>query len=76
MDGMMTKSKKSEEYINNLDETFEILRRNSMKLNPKKCIFGVIFGRLLRYLVSFNGIEANLEKIKALSGMRSLRSLK
>jgi hypothetical protein len=34
-----------------------------LKLNPKKCIFGVSKGKLLGYLISARGIEANPEKL-------------
>jgi hypothetical protein len=40
-----------------------------MKLNPDKCVFGVIAGKLLGFLVSYRGIEANLEKIKIIEAM-------
>ncbi|XP_077219788.1 uncharacterized protein LOC143853978 [Tasmannia lanceolata] len=36
-----------------------------MKLNPTKCTFGVSAGKLLGFMVSRRGIEANPEKIKA-----------
>ena len=38
-----------------------------MMLNPTKCIFGVPTGKLLGFLVSNRGIEANPEKIKAIT---------
>jgi hypothetical protein len=38
-----------------------------MKLNPAKCVFGVPAGKLLGFLVSERGIEANPEKIKAIT---------
>jgi hypothetical protein len=37
-----------------------------MKLNPTKCVFGVLAGKLLDFLISVRGIEVNLEKIKAI----------
>src|SRR5215216_7668025 len=37
-----------------------------MMLNPDKCVFGVPAGKLLGFLVSERGIEANPEKIKAI----------
>ena len=37
-----------------------------MKLNPNKCAFGVASGKFLGFMVSHRGIEANLEKIKAI----------
>jgi hypothetical protein len=40
-----------------LPETFANLDRYSIKLNPKKCSFGVPTGQLLGYLISERGIE-------------------
>lgn len=37
-----------------------------MKLNPLKCVFGIDFRKFIGYMVNQMGIEANLEKIKAL----------
>ena len=38
-------------------------------LNPAKCAFGVPAGKLLGFLVSNRGIEANPEKIKAITSL-------
>jgi hypothetical protein len=46
---------------------FDNLRRFSIKLNPKKCTFGVPKGKLLGYIVSERGIKANLKKITAIT---------
>ena len=40
-----------------------------MMLNPAKCVFGVLAGKLLGFLVSNRGIEANPEKIKAITSL-------
>ena len=45
-------------------------------LNPEKCTFGVPSGKLLGFLVSSRGIEANPEKIKAIENMKSPTRLK
>ncbi len=45
-------------------------------LNPEKCMFGVPLGKLLGFLVSSKGIEANPEKIKAIKNMKSPTRLK
>ncbi|XP_010679433.1 uncharacterized protein LOC104894800 [Beta vulgaris subsp. vulgaris] len=37
-----------------------------MKLNPKKCVFGVKAGKFLGFLVSKRGIDSNPEKIQAI----------
>ncbi|KAL5539172.1 hypothetical protein UlMin_044785 [Ulmus minor] len=50
VDDMLVKSSKTEEHIQNLKETFEILRRYKMKLNPSKCAFGVSSGKFLEFM--------------------------
>ena len=45
-------------------------------MNPEKCVFRVPKGKLLGYIVSERGIEANLEKIMAISNMGPIRSVK
>ena len=65
VDDIMVKSRKAETLINHLKETFDNLRVYKMMLNPAKCVFGVPAGKLLGFLVSNRGIEANPEKIKA-----------
>jgi len=40
-----------------------------MMLNPTKCVFGIPAGKLLGFLVSERGIEANSEKIKAITSL-------
>lgn len=47
-----------------------------MKLNPEKCVFGVRAGKLLGFLVSERGIEANLEKIDAIQQMKTPTSVR
>ena len=59
-----------------MDETFNNLRRISLKLNPEKCAFGVPSGKLLGFLVSHRGIEANPDKIKAIEQMEAPKCVK
>ena len=40
-----------------------------MRLNPKKCTFGVTFGKLLGHIVSERGIKVDPDKIKAILDM-------
>ncbi|KAL0291449.1 UNVERIFIED_CONTAM: hypothetical protein Sradi_7026200 [Sesamum radiatum] len=54
-----------------LSETFVVLRRYRIKLNPGKCAFGVSGGRFLEFMVTQRGIEANPDKIKAILDMGS-----
>ena len=56
--------------------TFANLRRFNIKLNPEKCVFGVLKGKLLGYIVSERGIEANPKKIMAISNMGPICNVK
>jgi hypothetical protein len=66
----MVKTKRGSTLVEDLTLVFNKLRATRMKLNPDKCIFGVSAGKLLGFLVSHRGIEANPEKIKAIEAMR------
>ena len=61
IDDMLVKSLRAEDHINHLKQSFEVLHKYNMKLNPTKCIFGVTSGKFLRYVVKKCGIEANPE---------------
>ncbi|KAL0435061.1 UNVERIFIED_CONTAM: hypothetical protein Sradi_0214000 [Sesamum radiatum] len=71
VDDMLVKSKKAEEYVKDLEETFSVLRKYKLKLNPAKCAFGVQGGRFLGFMVTQRGIEANPLKIKAIIDMKA-----
>jgi hypothetical protein len=45
------------------------------KLNLTNCIFGVPQGKLLRFIVSHRGIEANPEKITAMAAPRMIKDV-
>ena len=46
---MVVKSKVDSDYINDLGNIFEILRRHKLCLNSAKCSFGVGSGKFLGY---------------------------
>ncbi|KAL0302395.1 UNVERIFIED_CONTAM: hypothetical protein Sangu_3102900 [Sesamum angustifolium] len=54
-----------------LEETFPVLRNYQLKLNLRKCAFGVQGGRFLGFIVTQRGIEANPLKIKAILDMKA-----
>jgi hypothetical protein len=47
-----------------------------MVLNPKKCVFGVSSGKLLGYMVSSQGIDANLKKVEVIDKLQPPRTRK
>jgi hypothetical protein len=75
VDDMVVKIQEEEGVISNLVETFDILRKFKMKLNPEKCTFGVPFEKLLGYMVSHRVIDPILEKVSAISNMKPPESL-
>jgi hypothetical protein len=70
VDGIMVKTKRGSTLVEDLTLVFDTLWATHTKLNPEKCVFGVSAGKLLGFLVSHWGIEANPEKIKAIETMR------
>jgi hypothetical protein len=55
--------------VANLDQAFKCLRAKNIKLNLEKCVFGILRGMLLGFIVSERGIKANPEKISAITNM-------
>ncbi|KAL0332964.1 UNVERIFIED_CONTAM: hypothetical protein Scaly_2197900 [Sesamum calycinum] len=76
VDDMQVKCKEEVKHLNHLQAAFEVMRKYGMKLNPTKCTFGVRGGKFLGYMVSEKGIEANLEKIKAIMQMALPKMIK
>jgi hypothetical protein len=72
---VVVKTRELEGLISNLAETFNSLRKFSMKLNPEKCTFGVPSGKLLGYMVSHRRIDSNPEKVSAIMNMKPPESL-
>ncbi|GKV39926.1 hypothetical protein SLEP1_g47620 [Rubroshorea leprosula] len=50
VDDMIVTSVPAEDHIDDLDETFQNLRRAQMKLNPLKCTFAVESGKFLGFI--------------------------
>ena len=76
MDDIIVKSKKASNLIDDLEIAFKCLREKGIKLNPEKCVFGVPRVMLLGFIVSKRGIEANPEKVSAVTNMGPIRDLK
>jgi hypothetical protein len=76
VDDVFVKTKNSDTLIVDLEETFASLREYRWKLNPNKCVFGVPSGKLLGFIISHRGIEANPEKISAITNMKAPTCIK
>ncbi|GKB59448.1 hypothetical protein Tco_0915634 [Tanacetum coccineum] len=76
VDDMVIKSTFEKEILKDIQETFERFRSINMKLNPKKCPFGVEEGSFLGHLITKQGIKANPSKVKAVTDLDQPRTLK
>jgi hypothetical protein len=76
VDDVVVKSRNSSTLIDDLEETFASLCEYRWKLNPNKCVFGVPSGKLLGIIISHRGIEANPEKISAITSMKAPTCIK
>jgi hypothetical protein len=70
VDDIVVVSKKKENYITDLAETFANMREAKLKLNLEKCVFGVTMGKVLECLIPMKGIEAKLDRIRAITQMK------
>ena len=73
---MLVKSLREDEHLSDHQETFDTLWAYNMKLNSNKCVFGVIAGKFLGFMVSQRGIEVNLEKIQAILELTPPKTIK
>ena len=76
LNDMLVKSRREEDHLEDLRETFDTLRFYNMKLNLGKCAFGVTAGKFLGFMVSQRGIEVNPDKIRAILEMTPPRNVK
>ena len=52
VDDILVKSKEELTHLDDFRETFTTLKQYQMKLNPSKCVFGVVSGKFLGFMVS------------------------
>jgi hypothetical protein len=76
VDDIVVKTRKASDLLSDLETTFKCLKAKGVKLNPEKCVFRAPRGMLLGFIVSERGIEANPEKIAAITNMGPIKDLK
>ncbi|RVW37750.1 Retrovirus-related Pol polyprotein from transposon 17.6 [Vitis vinifera] len=74
VDDMIVKSRDRADHLAALQRFFERIRQFRLRLNPKKCTFGVTSGKFLGHIVSEHGIEVDPEKIRAILDMPAPRT--
>src|SRR4051812_11438402 len=76
VDDIVIKTYKADTLLDDLRETFAALNKYRIKLNPKKCAFGVPAGKLLGYMVSPRGIEAKPQKNQTIAPKQKTTHIK
>jgi hypothetical protein len=69
IDDVVVKSTSTRGHLGDLRQVFEWTRRFRLKMNPKKCTFGVSAGQFLGFLVHERGIEIGLKSQEAVRTM-------
>lgn len=67
---------KTRGHIVVLTKIFKRLEKYKLRLNPKKCVFGVTLGKLLGFIISGKDMEVDPAKFKAIMEMRPPKTLK
>ena len=73
---MVVKSKVVSEYVGDLGNIFEILRKHKLRLNASNCSFGVGSGKFLGYMVTHREIKVNPDQVKAINSLQPPRNPK
>ncbi|KAI5343708.1 hypothetical protein L3X38_011584 [Prunus dulcis] len=66
IDDVVIKSPEEGNHISSLRKAFLRMRQHKLKMNPKKCVFGVQAGNFLGFLVHQRGIEIDKNKAKSI----------
>ncbi|KAL5571320.1 hypothetical protein UlMin_020917 [Ulmus minor] len=69
VDDLVVKSKRGDDHFGDLVKVFERCRKYKLKMNPKKCAFGVSAGKFLGVIVHKEGIGIDRQKATAVREM-------
>ena len=70
IDDVVVKSTSAGGHLENLHKVLERTRRFGLRMNPKKCAFGVSAGQFLGFLVHERGIKIGLKSQEAVKAMK------
>ena len=70
IDDVVVKSTLARGHLEDLRQVLERTRRFGLRMNPKKCSFGVSAGQFLGFLVHERGIEIGLKSQEAVKMMK------
>nr|GEW10976.1 hypothetical protein [Tanacetum cinerariifolium] len=76
VDDLVVKIHTEAEMVRDIEETFRTLRKVNMKLNLKKCSFGLAEGVFLGYVITPEGVKPCLDKTAAVLQLPSPQTVK
>lgn len=65
-DDIIVFSRDRNNHIRHLKQVFERCRKYRTPLNPKKSVFGVDEGKLLRHIILKDGVKVDAKRIEAI----------
>jgi hypothetical protein len=71
IDDVVVKLKSYKEHLASLRKTLECTRKNGLKINPNKCVFGDSAGQFLGFLLRERGIEVGQKSISAIDNIKA-----
>jgi hypothetical protein len=66
IDDIVVKSAEFSSHIDDLRKAFDKIRRYDLKMNTRKCAFGVSAGKFLGFIIHEHGIEVEPDRIKSI----------
>jgi hypothetical protein len=66
IDDIVVKSAEFSSHIADLRKAFDKMCRYGLKMNPRKCAFGVSAGKFLGFVIHEHGIEIDPDRIKSI----------
>jgi hypothetical protein len=66
IDDIVVKSVEFSSHIADLRKAFDKMRRYGLKMNPRKCAFGVSAGKFLGFIIHEYGIEIDPDRNKSI----------
>jgi hypothetical protein len=73
IDDIVVKSTEFSSHIADLRNAFDKMRWYGLKMNPRKCDFGVSVGKFLGFIIHEHGIEIDPDRIKSIRNVGPLK---
>jgi hypothetical protein len=72
IDDIVVKSAEFSSHVADLRKAFDKMCRYGLKMNPRKCAFGVSAGKFLGFVIHEHGIEIDPDRIKSIQNVGPL----